>query len=227
MQALELKMHNYDVHYGSIYDVALESEKIGMGYHSLHWMMLAWAGMITDHNDFFELALKWYEMDMQSEGTNIEVSGSIDPANHGSNKLNDGAYWYNYWSTHSPTVIIITHKTASHLNTKGINLFLVGDHGSGDWSIQVFAKDEHGRLKKLYPGSGATLHPVRKNATDGHITTVLPITFHNPLNAEYLEIKVDTREANSGIVAIREIGIWQDWSEEFRAQLNKLNIKAP
>lgn len=220
LQALKSKMNNYDVHYGSIYDVALEGEKIGMGYHTLHWMMLAWAHMTTGDHDFLELALKWFEMDMQSKGTNINVSGSIDPAGHGSEKLNDGIYWYQYWSTYSPAVISVEHKTESHMNVKGINLFLVGE--PDDLSIRVLCKDEHGQMKQLYPGGASTLHPVRKNTTGSHTTTVLPIAFNKLLHTERLEIHI---QANNRIVAVREIGVWQDWPDEFQRRLNRYNIK--
>ncbi len=122
---------------------------------------------------FLELALKWFEMDMQSKGTNINVSGSIDPAGHGSEKLNDGIYWYQYWSTYSPAVISVEHKTESHMNVKGINLFLVGE--PDDLSIRVLCKDEHGQMKQLYPGGASTLHPVRK------IPPVLILLLYCPL----------------------------------------------
>ncbi len=69
--ALRENISEYDVDYGSIYDLYTRGNKLGTNYHKVHYEQLFYIYLKTSDEYFLELSRKWYELDMQSDYTVI------------------------------------------------------------------------------------------------------------------------------------------------------------
>ena len=71
ISTLRENVNEYDVGYGSIYDLYTRGNKLGMGYHKIHYVQLYYIYLKTGDEYFLDLSRKWYELHRQSDYTVI------------------------------------------------------------------------------------------------------------------------------------------------------------
>lgn len=70
--SLKQKVKEYDVSYGSIYDLYTRGNQIGNHYHTIHYIQLYYIYLVTNDNYFLNLSRKWFELDNQSDYNFLE-----------------------------------------------------------------------------------------------------------------------------------------------------------
>jgi hypothetical protein len=216
-ESLEKNILEFDAWYGSYYDYYGKNNKIGMAYHDLHWKQLAWAYYKTDIEIFHEISKRWFEAQNQKVQS-VEASSTID-SSHGSEKLNDGIYWYEYWSSKAPVEIILSFE--EYQTVYGVNVFYFKD--KEHQTIEFYFKDKSGTNKKINESNLKVIN-YGYNITGNHETVVIPFKFLEKIETD--EIKIIIKESReSGIIAIREIGVMKDMTAEFEKRYHELILK--
>jgi hypothetical protein len=217
ISSLESKIDTYDVDYGSVYDARFRANKLGSSYHSFHWLQLAWLYQRSNIQKFREISLKWYELDYQSQST-ATASSSIDPVNYGPSRLADNVYWYGYWSNNRFPVTL-TFKIDKPREIRGINLFCpTGDVEVGSFHL-YYVKD--GTQISPIQDDGYIVFNAGYNITDIYETTVKTIIMSDTIVSDEIQIVIDSPKMGD-VVALREVGIWKDMSQEYNTRINEI-----
>lgn len=222
--SLEAHVHEYDGGYGSFYDSYVKGNKLGSNYHKIHWTQIAWAYYKTKKPLFKEVSQKWFEAHFQTV-SDAKASRTIDTDYHGENRLNDGTYWYQYWSSLMPVKLNI--KLEKEFYVYGINIFNNDGLGLKDFTLKYL--NSLGKEVVLEKNDLYYL-PVGYNETSSdtktYKTNVLPIMINEPVKTAEIIIEITSSNASDGkVVSIREIGIMKKMNDEYQSEIEIVTEK--
>lgn len=220
--SLEANVHEFDGGYGSFYDAYLKGNKLGSNYHKIHWTQLAWAFYKTNIEILGTISQRWFEADNQTV-VEATASRSINSETHGPGRLNDGTYWYHYWSSLMPVDIRL--KLEKEYEVYGINIFNNEGFEPKDYSISYY--DSEGSLKTI-DNENMYFLPDGRNVTSSETTTyrtsVSVVRFKNPVKTTELLLRITTSN-DLKIVSVREIGVMKKMTDSYWLEIDKISEK--
>lgn len=210
ISSLVNRIDQYDVGYGSIYDLYTRGNKLGMGYHYLHCVQLYYLYLRTGNPRLLEYSQKWYGLTYQYKYDLRDSSASIDNIRY----INDGIYWYNYVIVGLPMELTFNFEKIYEIQT--INLFMYRDYYPTE-QMSIFYRAEDGNYL-LKPPTDYTTELAGSNNTNGHITNVYTLVFNESVDTDSLRIIMEKTTSND-ISIFREIGILKNMNEEYQVEM--------
>lgn len=96
---LRARLPRYDAGFTSRYST-LTQNYASPGYNQLQSQVLAWLYGVTNEPVFKSYADLF--ADYEADQYELVASYTADPVSHGTDNLNDGYWWYGYWSSYGP-----------------------------------------------------------------------------------------------------------------------------
>lgn len=188
---------DFDTGYGSLYDQLRRVDKLGSHYHRLHWEQLSWLYVRTGVEELSTLARTWFEQEQQSD-YDVTASSSIDPVYHGASILNDGAYWYGYWSAIGSATI---EASFPRQELVGVNLFCYAAKEPDSISIEYFDQSTDS-------WQAANVHAYRDDRllATPPARSIIGYRLQDPVFTGAVRLVLEGDEVGK-IIALREIGL--------------------
>jgi len=209
VRAVRNKLSLYDLDYGSIYDQYTKGNKLGMGYHKIHYIQLYYLYLRTKDDYFRKISKKWYELQQQSDYT-IKINNDKKEKT----KLNDGIYWYQSWSETTPTEIAAIFD--KKYDIKAINFFSVTEIDNFDL-LEIQVETNQSDFKILEPNS-YEIKQKGYNDSKGKETFVYVVYLQEPINTQ--KIKLVFKGQNSKL-ELREIGFHKEMKDQYTKEMEK------
>jgi len=196
--SLDKNLINFDKDYGSIYDQFLKGNKIGNGYHKLHWIQLLWAYKITGKRNFYLTAKHFLEQEKQNN-YKLQSDNCIDCEKHGVPNLNNNIYWYNSWSARDK-IINLNIEFDKVKKVYQLNFYSVSEKNFPD-SIMICNDPEN----KCWSFNINKLKVVGSNKHKKNETFVKVLFLPDVLNKQ--KLKITFFNPSRKIIALRSLGI--------------------
>lgn len=210
ISSLVNRIDQYDVGYGSIYDLYTRGNKLGMGYHYLHCLQLYYLYLRTGNPRLLEYSQKWYGLTYQSKYELVDSSASIDNIRI----INDGIYWYNYIIVELPMEFTLNFGQIYEI--QAINFFMYREYNPTD-SLSISYSTEDGSYI-LIPPNNYTIELAGSNNTNGHITNVYTLALNESVMTKSLRISLEL-PSSTDISIFRELGVLKNMSDEYLVEM--------
>ena len=209
-------LDDYDLQVTSLYHPTGKFAEPG-GYNELHILQLLWLYDTTGWDTYFDTAARWLTAEEYGYVESLDASSSVDPTNHGPDRISDGANFYGYWSSgHFPTTVS----------------FSVDATSSAVCGLAVYSLSESPPPVPTHIVSGsdqiALEEPVLTH-DDGNTTLTIydfPSCVAGPGAVSGLESDgiavVFTTAPSGGLLALRELDLVSDFSNEAYRRLLEL-----
>ena len=210
------RIDQYDVKYGSIYDLYTRGNKLGADYHYLHYVQLYYMYLRSGNPRFLEYSEKWYALTYQYQYELLDSSGVNDSLR----VINDGIYWYNYVLVKLPKEFSFNFERPYEL--QAINFFLFGDNNPTDSMTISYSTANETYIE--IPPTEYTIELTGSNNTNGHITNVYTVSLNAPIETQSIRINFE-KTASNDVGVFREIGILKNMNDEYQEQMANIGFE--
>jgi hypothetical protein len=213
--SLVKRIDQYDVGYGSIYDLYTRGNKLGMGYHPIHILQLYYLYLRTENPHLLEVSQKWYALQNQSKYELLETPATPKDLS----VIHDGNYWSNYVKVKLPIEFSFTFDKVYKLY--GVNFFLYNDNNPTH-SMALAYVSEDGSYIAIPPVNYSVEWTGSNTTPNGHVTNVYSLTFNEAISTQSLIFKLEKTAPNDAGV-FREIGIWKNMNDDYWVEYKRLH----
>jgi hypothetical protein len=193
--ALRTRLHLYDAGFTSMYSLATDNFT-SPGYNQLHSQVLYWLEGVKPDPTIKTYADLFH--DYEAERNSPIASFTADTVGHGTNQLNDGLWWYGYWSAYRLPVTLdveIPSGTASRL--------ALAFAGSTALPFDYAPIEADGTVGAFKPAPPPT---ISRPYTQQEFVTLVGV-YDIKLSAAKVRLRFSTPIPGTDVIALRELNV--------------------